>query len=70
MTTTTTTYTIHDYATGAAIGEIYLDQQQFAQYKRWSQQPEGLMPKSDLLALGAEIVWSDVPTDDCTIYLD
>lgn len=67
---TTTTYTIRDYTTGKAIGEIYLDNRQFAQYERWSQQPEGLLPKSDLLAIGADIVWSDVPEDDCTIYLD
>jgi hypothetical protein len=70
MTMTTTTYTIRDYTTGSAIGEVEMDAKQYAAYERMSQQPEGIMPKSELVSLGAEITWSDVPTTDCTVYLD
>lgn len=65
-----TTYTIHDYATGSAIGEVEMTDAQYRTYDRECQQPEGLMTVADLYLIGGEIVWSDVPSRDCTIYIE
>jgi len=64
---TTTTYTIHDYATGKAIGEIYLTAEQYRRYEQNAQQPEGII-EAQYLPGSAE--WSDLPTKECPVYLD
>lgn len=62
------TYTIHDYATGTAIGEITMTSRQFAAYTS-STGEEGVITVADLLSYGCEIVWSDVPEHSCRVYL-
>ncbi len=62
------TYTIHDYATGTAIGEIMMTPRQFADYTS-STGDEGVITVADLVSYGCEIVWSDVPEQSCSVYL-
>lgn len=68
MPTATQTMTIHDYATGKAIGEIYMPARQAAAYIRESGDT-GVITVADLVSYGCEIVWSDVPEHSCRVYL-
>lgn len=65
-----TTYTVHDYTDGHAIGEITLTPEQFRRYERDAQQPEGIIPIGDLLILGGEYVPSDVVAASTTVYIE
>ena len=68
MTTATKTYTIREYNTGDALGEITLTDRQFAQYEESAQQPEGLIRLDDLPAKIDDL--SIVMDGSTTVYLD
>lgn len=64
----TTTYTIRDYATAKAIGEITLTDEQFRRYERAAQQPEGLIALSSLPGKIDDL--SETMDGSTTVYLD
>lgn len=61
-------YTIMDYATGKAIGEVTMTTRDFASYEK-SSGDEGVITVETLLTYGCEIVWSDVPDHSCRVFL-
>lgn len=65
---TKTTYTIREYATGEAIGEISLTDEQFARYESRAQQPEGLIALADLPGKIDDL--STTMSGETTVYLD
>lgn len=65
--TTTTNYTIREYATGQAIGETDLTPDQFRRYEAAAQQPEGLIA---LDTIPGHVELSITIPGETTVYLD
>ena len=63
-----TTRIIRDYATGQAIGEIEMSDATYARYVRESDRDTGAIKAGDLCY--GHVVWSDMPEDDCTVYIE
>lgn len=61
------TYTIHDYNTGKAIGEVTMPVKTFNSYVA-STDDTGAIESSEVSLMG-ECVWSDVGSPDDTVYL-
>jgi len=64
---TTTTYIIREYKTGEALGETTMTDAEFARYMRVAQQPEGLIPLSDV---DGEKVMSIIMDGSTTVFLE
>ena len=65
--TKTATYTIHDYNTGKAVGEVTMPVAGFRQYEK-SSGDTGVITAREVSLMG-ECVWSDVGTPDDSVYL-
>ncbi len=65
--TKTATYTIHDYKTGAAVGEVTMPVRDFSAYAA-SNGDAGVITARDVAIMG-ECVWSEVGTPDDSVYL-
>ena len=61
------TYTIHDYNTGKAIGEVTMSVKSFGQYVE-STDDTGAIEAREVSLMG-ECVWSDVGSPEDTVYL-
>ncbi len=62
------TYTVHDYATGKAVAEIYMRKPQFQRYL-YSSDSHGVVTREQLLSFGCEMVWSETSDDYKSFYL-
>lgn len=64
---TTATYTIHDYNTGKAVGEVTMPVSEFAKYEQ-SSGDTGVITAREVSLMG-ECVWSEVGSPDDSVYL-
>ena len=63
----TATYTIHDYATGKAVGEVTMATSEFSKYAA-STGEEGVITAREVSLMG-DVVWSDVGGPNDSVYL-
>lgn len=63
----TATYTIHDYATGKAVGEVTMTTSEFGKYVA-ATGAEGVITAREVSLMG-DVVWSDVGSPDDSVYL-
>lgn len=65
--TKTATYTIHDYNTGNAVGEVTMPVSDFQAYEKNSGDT-GVITAGEVSLMG-ECVWSEVGSPDDSVYL-